>query len=199
MTCTRKRWPTFDAPVRRGRGRRRTRSHRHVAGHRDPRWSAFGAHGAAEGARRARFRVLHPHGRAQGPRVAGQSAGGAAVPLAARARRRAGADRGRRARCVDDAEADAYFASRPRGSQVGAWASMQSETLDEPRDVRAAHRRCRARVRRSRRAASAALDRVPGACRMRSSSGTARNYRLHERQLHERDADGAWSKRMLYP
>jgi len=99
---------------------------------------------------------------------------------------------------VSEAEADAYFASRPRGSQLGAWASKQSETLEgreeferrlaeaehsfEGRDVPRPPRWTGLRVRADR------IEFWYGA-----------DFRLHERWLYESDRAGSYSKRMLYP
>jgi pyridoxamine 5'-phosphate oxidase len=98
---------------------------------------------------------------------------------------------------VSDAEADDYFASRPRMSQVGAWASLQSETLD-------ARATLEARVAEYEREFK---DRdVP-----RPSGWTGyrvipdgfefwygADFRLHERQRYDL-REGVWAKRMLYP
>lgn len=99
---------------------------------------------------------------------------------------------------VDDAEADAYFASRPRGSQLGAWASEQSQTL-ESREIFEQRVAAREREFEGRE-----VPRPPrwGGFRVspeRIEFWYGAEYRLHERQLYERGADGAWSRRMLYP
>lgn len=99
---------------------------------------------------------------------------------------------------VSDAEADAYFASRPRVSQLGAWASHQSETLDARDTFEARLARYEAEfegrdVPRPPRWTGFRV--VPRAVEFWYGA----TFRLHERWLHERAADGTWSKRMLYP
>src|SRR4249919_567430 len=93
---------------------------------------------------------------------------------------------------VDAAEADSYFASRPRGSQLGAWASLQSETLEsrETFDQRIAQF--------EREFDSREVPRPPrwGGFRVIPRNiefWYGAQYRLHERQLYERDAAGVWS------
>ena len=102
------------------------------------------------------------------------------------------------AETVSNAEADAYFASRPRVSQLGAWASKQSETLES----REAFEHRIAQVEREFQ------DRdVPRPPRWtgfrvkpeRIEFWYGAEFRLHERDLYERDRAGKWSKRMLYP
>ena len=99
---------------------------------------------------------------------------------------------------VAEEEADAYFASRPRGSQLGAWASLQSETLDaretfEQRLAQVAREFDGREVPRPPRWTGLRVKPV------RIEFWYAADYRLHERCLYERDVAGAWSKRMLYP
>jgi len=99
---------------------------------------------------------------------------------------------------VDAAEADAYFASRPRMSQIGAWASLQSQTL-------ASREEFEARVA-SAEARFAGRD-VPrpegwGGLRVvpeRIEFWYGAQFRLHERWCYEAGVDGRWSKRQLYP
>ena len=100
---------------------------------------------------------------------------------------------------VSDAEADAYFKTRAKDSQIGAWASRQSRPLEG----RFALEREVARF-----AAKYALQSVP---RPAHWSGFRlqplaiefwrnRPFRLHERLLYRRDAlDSAWVTNRLFP
>lgn len=102
------------------------------------------------------------------------------------------------AEVVEDGEADAYFASRARLSQVGAWASAQSETLGSRDDFedRIAQVEKEFEGRGIPRPEGwSGLRVVPEAIEFWYGA----EFRLHERWRYECDAAGDWSKRMLYP
>jgi pyridoxamine 5'-phosphate oxidase len=98
---------------------------------------------------------------------------------------------------VSAAEADDYFVSRPRDSQIGAWASKQSQTLDSRQTLET-------RIAEyERKFAGGEVPRPPRWSGFRVVPELIEfwygaKFRLHERQRYER-VDGAWHRRMLFP
>ena len=98
---------------------------------------------------------------------------------------------------LDAAISDAYFASRPRMSQIGAWASIQSQELPsrEVFDARVAAVEKRFEgIEVARPPHWGGYRLVPDLFEFWYGA----NFRLHDRQRYESTA-GSWTKRLLYP
>lgn len=100
---------------------------------------------------------------------------------------------------VDASESDEYFASRPRGSQLGAWASIQSRPMSGRFDLE---------KRVAEFTAKFGLGKVPrpehwGGFRLvpdRIEFWAEGKFRLHDRKLFTRDdADKGWDTQKLFP
>jgi pyridoxamine 5'-phosphate oxidase len=98
---------------------------------------------------------------------------------------------------VGDAEADAYFASRPRMARIGAWASKQSQSLEGMFELEARVVKFTAKFN---------VGDVPrpgfwSGYRIRPASiefWEEKQFRLHERVVFEM-IDGAWTTKRLFP
>lgn len=98
---------------------------------------------------------------------------------------------------VSEDEADSYFASRERSSQIGAWASRQSQTLSA---------RFELEKRVAKYTAKFGVGKVPrpefwsGFCLypMHIEFWRKRQFRLHERIVYSRN-DHGWTTKILFP
>lgn len=98
---------------------------------------------------------------------------------------------------VSDAEGDAYFATRSRDSQLGAWASDQSRPLESRALFEERYQQMVTRFE------DQPVPRPPHWSGFRVAPETIefwsdREHRLHERRLFVREGDG-WREGLLYP
>jgi pyridoxamine 5'-phosphate oxidase len=99
---------------------------------------------------------------------------------------------------VTDEESDAYFVSRPRMSQIGAWASRQSEPAANRAELDAAVEEV------EKRFANQDVPRPPywGGYRVTLETiefWQGHPFRLHDRVVYMRNADGNWQCQRLFP
>jgi pyridoxamine 5'-phosphate oxidase len=103
-----------------------------------------------------------------------------------------------RAERLDEAHSTAYFRTRPRGSQLGAWASEQSRPLARRQDLEARYREA------DERFAGKEIPLPPfwGGYRVRPERmefWQGRVSRLHDRWVWRRGMEPGWTIERLYP
>lgn len=99
---------------------------------------------------------------------------------------------------VSDSEADAYFQSRPRQSQIGAWASKQSEEMKDPNELQLRFNEFKIKFE------GKDVPRPPywsGYCikPARMEFWEEKPHRLHDRFLFILNSENKWSVKRLYP
>ena len=100
---------------------------------------------------------------------------------------------------IDAERSDAYFARRGREKQIGAWASIQSEAMQNRDDLES-----RIAEFTEKFADTDPIPRPPhwGGWRVipeRIELWEQRDYRLHVRNHFTKQADGSWQHALLYP